>query len=125
MAACLDHEHVAFVGYDSRLLEVWNLRSATRAFTLSQAGKMMGSFIGGSADGRYVTVVDEEGQVTLCDLLTKSVLLRLPYVESGIWSFAWDQSQQLLAVGSVDGGITLWRLDLVRRSLAQMGLDWR
>ena len=75
-----------------------------------------------SRDGRYLASAGRRS-VSLWDLKGKQGLVALPEAEALVWSLAWGEGGQL-AVGTSDGGLTVWRLPAIREHLKALDLDW-
>jgi WD40 repeat protein len=83
----------------------------------------LGPKVAVSDDGRYLASARQRS-VTLWDLETRQGLVALPDAGATVWGLAWGPGGQL-AVGTSDGGLTLWRLPAIREQLHELGLDWK
>jgi WD40 repeat protein len=75
-----------------------------------------------SLDGRYLASARRRS-VSVWDLQTRQGLFALPDAGATVWGLGWGPEGQL-AVGTSDGGLTVWRLPAIRGHLRDLGLDW-
>jgi WD40 repeat protein len=124
-----DGQHIIYVA-DKEVGEV--RKTATGEKVLSFGGnelvrKGIGLPLGGviavTADGRLFA--SQSGRAaSVWDLQTGKMLVALPEDRGTTWALAWSPNNQLLAVGSSDGGLALWDLPRIRAQLASIGLGW-
>jgi WD40 repeat protein len=116
-----DSKWFVTVGRSLRLREVgsWALRR-----TITPATRTGISFAF-SHDGSVLAYPISNSAVQLIDTTTWNELATLT-VPTGYWVSAMCFSRDgcRLAVGSMSGAVQLWDLHLIRKQLAEMGLDW-
>jgi WD40 repeat protein len=62
--------------------------------------------------------------LTVWDIPTKRLLLKLPGQRSSLSPLAWSPDRKLLAAETGDGSIAIWNIPQIRAQLADIGLDW-
>jgi serine/threonine protein kinase/WD40 repeat protein/tetratricopeptide (TPR) repeat protein len=75
-----------------------------------------------SLDGKMLAVLHGVSEVHLIDPTTGRLFARLP-TSGGPYGFSSDGSHLMTYAGR-DGAFEVWDLRLIRRQLAEMGLDW-
>jgi WD40 repeat protein len=81
-----------------------------------------GGIISVSKDGSWLAQAG--ATVRIWDLHSRRYLFELPQERSSAWSLAWSPNQDVLAVGSSDGGLVTWNLAKIRAQLSEVGLGW-
>jgi WD40 repeat protein len=108
-----------------RTYDVWDVTTGRMAFSLRPESELTAfqSVVALSSDGCWFAAQAERA-VTVWDSQTRQPLFTSPEERTMPWSLAWNPSRNLLAVGTSDGGLVLWNIPMVRRQLADLGLDW-
>ncbi len=75
-----------------------------------------------SADGTWLAA--QAPSIPIWDVPERKQLFSLPREPSLPNCLAWGNNRELLAVGSLDGGLVVWNIPALRAPLAQLGLDW-
>ena len=78
--------------------------------------------IASSPDGRRVAFRSEDLRIAIADTETGEVLAVLPPIRTRLNSMAFSPDGSQLALSLVDGGIDVWRLDLISDELESLGL---
>jgi WD40 repeat protein len=78
-----------------------------------------------SADGKLVACQIHDHVVQVLDTARMEELLRVQ-IDRGdsVVSLAYSDDDSRLVAGTRDGKLHVWNLDLIRRALAPLGLDW-
>jgi WD40 repeat protein len=130
MAFHPDGSHLIFIA-DSGAVEVWDVATGQKAFSLG--GKESNDVAGVPAGFGGIIALSSEGHwlasgytgfVIIWDMASKKVLLKLPEEQAYICTVAWSPKQELLAVGSSDGGLVIWNLPKIKAHLDAVGLGW-
>jgi WD40 repeat protein len=113
-------------------VEVWDVEKEQRTFHLNfkeysdttglSLGRVQNPQAMPSPDGTRVAVKGD--RVTIWDLRTNELLVALPPEQSPIMGLDWSPDGKLLATGSGDGTLVVWRLNTIRDQLAGIGLGW-
>jgi serine/threonine protein kinase/WD40 repeat protein len=110
----------------AREYTVWEFGSWVRRRTIprSEAGGTFGK-VAFTPDGQVMALSRGRGEVDLFDATTFELLARLePQAITPVSSLDFSADGAQLAVGTTANTIYLWDLRLVRRQLAELGLDW-
>jgi WD40 repeat protein len=111
-----DSDHLTFVAAKG-MVETWDTSTARRVSSFGGDGQQVAA----SPDGRWLA----NGDTALWSSQTGSRVFSLPQ-ESGLtWSLALSPDGERLAVGQLDGGVTIWNVPKIQAQLAQIGLAWR
>jgi WD40 repeat protein len=87
-----------------------------------QSSFFMGRSMSVSADGTWLAV--QAPSIPIWDVPERRLLFSLPREPSMPNYLAWGRNRDLLAVGSLDGGLVVWNIPALRVPLARLGLDW-
>ena len=80
--------------------------------------------VGFSADGRYLASGSEQGVMILWDAQTFTPVTTLRSDAAQIRSISFSRDGRLLAGAAYGSATVVWDLSLLRRTLADMNLDW-
>jgi WD40 repeat protein len=97
---------------NQRTLALWDRRKGEVKDTGIPANHLA---VGGG--GRWIAVSSPDRKAIIYDAQAARVILTLPPEESEIWCVAWSPDGTRLAVSMTDGGIAIWDLEQVRKSL--------
>jgi WD40 repeat protein len=116
-ASCMDHR-----------VALWNLtefpENPTAPTRLLEGHTDSVYVVGFSADGRYLASGAEQGTIILWDATTFARLTTLKAGTGQIRGVSFSRDGQLLAGGAYVNRTVVWDLSLVRRTLADLNLDW-
>jgi WD40 repeat protein len=77
-----------------------------------------------SPDSQYFASGDEDGALHLWDPATGVEKAHWQAHEAGVTALAFHPEGHTLVSGGADGVVKLWNLPLIRKELAELGLDW-
>jgi WD40 repeat protein len=75
-----------------------------------------------SPDGRWLAI--QAPSIPVWDVAARKQLFSLPIERTEPHCLAWSRNNEMLAVGSNDGGLVVWNIPALRAQLARLGLDW-
>jgi eukaryotic-like serine/threonine-protein kinase len=119
-----DGRHLAFVGRGRAVVQRWDVVGDRPVTSFGSEELWAGS--GGaalSADGAWFAAAGVRA-VTIWDMESHKLLLRLPDEQSSVWALAWSPDRDLLAISSSDGGPVIWDIRKIRAQLRELDLDW-
>jgi len=124
MAFLPDQKSIIYVT-KSGIAEIWNVQEDREVKFLGAPGTFNESIIALSLDGRWFAALTQPGTVSVWHLPTKKHEFSFRPVAGSVWSLAWDPASEQLAVGQLDGGLSVWHLPLIQQKLAKSGLEWQ
>jgi WD40 repeat protein/serine/threonine protein kinase len=121
----LDSKHLALVNWETGQVEVRNATTGQVTTAFGKKELLSGGVIHTalSPDSTWLAVGGTK-PVTVWDLTKRELVLALPEERGTVWSLAWSPNQELLAVGSSDGGLVIWNLPRIKAELTRIGLSW-
>jgi WD40 repeat protein len=124
-----DGKRLIFVA-DTGVAEIWDVTTGQKTFSFGggESAERSGiTSLGGeivlSSDGAWLAS-SHASFVSVWDTLSGRLLLKLPEEQSSIVSLALSPKRDLLAVGSLDGGLVIWNLPKINAQLNAIGLGW-
>jgi WD40 repeat protein/serine/threonine protein kinase len=115
---------------DTGLAEAWDVRTGQRKFSFGASESeqrngitSLGGQIALSSDGAWLASINGTF-VSVWDTASGQLLLKLREEQSTIMSLAWSLKGDLLAVGTLDGGLVIWDLPKIKAQLDAIGLGW-
>jgi WD40 repeat protein len=118
-----DGDTIAYIA-KSGVAELWNLQKDARVATLGTPGTFFSSHMAVSMDGSLLAAMTQPDVVSVWHVPTGKHVYSLRVEGGAVWSLAWDPRGEQLAVGQSDGGLSVWRLPIIRQALAEAGLEW-
>ncbi|MFO0899971.1 MAG: protein kinase [Pirellulales bacterium] len=117
--------HVSLVAADRRG-ETWDTRRDVLVRSFGGPEAFQSPQLALSSDGRLLACLGKANEVSLWVFEGDSArrLLSFRPEAANVYSLAWSPDDALLAVGLVDGGITIWNVAGVRARLAELGAAW-
>jgi WD40 repeat protein len=109
----------------SGVAEIWNVAEDRRVDSLGEPGIFNAPHISLSPDGKWLAALTQPDTVTIWHMPARKHVFSLRPEHGTVWSLAWDPSSEHLAVGQSDGGLAIWHVPRIQRSLAECGLEWR
>jgi WD40 repeat protein/ribosomal protein S27E len=116
---------ITFVAADRRG-ETWDTRRDVLVRSFGAAETFQAPQLALSNDGRLLACLGKANEVSLWLFEADGArrLLSFRPEATNVYSLAWSPDDGLLAVGLVDGGITIWNVAEVQRRLAELGAAW-
>jgi WD40 repeat protein len=124
-----DRKRLFFV-VDTGVAEAWDVTTGQRTsfFGSGESEERNGiTSVGGeiALSSNGATLVSSHGNfLTIWDAASGQFLLKLPYEHNSITSFALSPDGNLLAAGTMDGGLAIWNLAKIKVQLDDIGLGW-
>jgi WD40 repeat protein len=119
-----DKKSVIYIS-NSGVAEVWDVENDQRVQSIGAPGTFNAPHIALSPDGRWLAALMQPDAVSLWHRPTGKHIFSLRPETGTVWSLAWDASSENLAVGQSDGGLAVWHLPKIKKSLAEAGLPWK
>jgi WD40 repeat protein len=129
-----DGKHLVFVA-ETGAVETWDVATGQKAWSVPTGQKpvSVGAVTLGEKCAAGIIALSSKGRwlasgysrcVTVWDMANRGLLIELPEEQAVTNSLAWSPNQELLAVGTADGGLVIWSLPKIKAQLDTMGLGW-
>jgi WD40 repeat protein len=110
-----------YIAEDGRAV-LWDVRDDRLVHTLGDPGTFEGGHLAVSPDGRWLAAQDTAAAIATVDLKRGEIAFTFREERCPVWALAWGPDSRRLALGLSDGGLIVWDLHAVRKSLNELGL---
>jgi WD40 repeat protein len=112
---------LVYIAEDGRAV-LWDVRDDRLVHTLGDPGTFEGGHLAVSPDGRWLAAQDTAAAIAIVDLERGEIAFTFREERCPVWALAWGPDSRRLALGLSDGGLIVWDLHAVRKSLNELGL---
>ena len=115
-----DGQDLFFVGDDGRALR-WNIADDRLVRSIGDDGQVQAPHLALSPDGRWLAALHQQDAVSVWDAESGRRAYAFRPERAAIWSLEWNNDSSELLLGLNDGGLMVWDLDAVQRTLSAFG----
>jgi serine/threonine protein kinase/WD40 repeat protein len=123
LALLPDGRSVVYISRDG-IAEVWDIKANSCVKTIGEPNTFKAPNVALTPSGDWLAALLADNVASMWNVSTGKNLLSLKPTTGAIWSLAWDQSGENLAIGQSDGGLSVWHLPKIQEKLKQEGLSW-
>ena len=102
---------------------VCDVRDDRLVRTLGDPGTFEGGHVAVSPDSLWLAAQRTATGIAIVDLDRGEIAFTFREEHCPVWALAWSRDSRRLALGLSDGGLVVWDLYAVRKSLTDLGLN--
>ncbi len=99
---------------------IWDFAADSSLFELSAKKSFSDPHLALSPDGSYLAAMIDPSVVSVWDVRHRRLLYEFRPERAAVRSLAWSDNNKSLAVGVSDGGVALWKLDVIEDELSKV-----